>query len=133
MSDKQTDDANAADSDGGSPIVSSLVNGNPRMLKIVESFIATLKDRLPLIKQTVADKNFEEIRHHAHWLKGSGGTVGFQDFTKPASRLEQLAIDKNYEGMNDLVSEISSLTQRLTVSASEVGADDQSSQLRKSA
>jgi len=128
--DKQTDDTKNTGSNSGAPIVSSLVSGNPRMLKIVESFIVTLKDRLPLIEKTVAEKNYEEIRQHAHWLKGSGGTVGFQDFTKPASRLEQLAIDKKYGGMNDLISEISSLTQRLTVIAP---ADDQSDELRKSA
>jgi len=104
------------------------------MLKIVENFIVTLKDRLPLFEKTVAEKNYEEVRHHAHWLKGSGGTVGFQVFTKPASRLEQLAIDEKYEGMNDLVSEITSLTQRLTVSTDEHNEiDGHSDNLRKSA
>ncbi len=133
-SEKQNDKAKSAESNSGTPIVSSLVNGNPRMLKIVENFIVTLKDRLPLFEKTVAEKNYEEVRHHAHWLKGSGGTVGFQIFTKPASRLEQLAIDEKYEGMNDLVSEITSLTQRLTVSTDEHNEiDGHSDNLRKSA
>ena len=122
--------------DSNSPIYSSLITGNPRMVKIVEAFITTLKDRLIQMEQTVADKQFDEVRHHAHWLKGSGGTVGFKDFTKPAGRLEELAINESYEGMEDLVSEIASLTARLTVDVpgdEQDKFDDSEPELRKSA
>ena len=49
--------------DSNSPIYSSLITGNPRMVKIVDAFITTLKDRLIQMEQTVADKQFDEVRH----------------------------------------------------------------------
>ena len=33
----------------------------------------------------------EELARLAHWLKGAGGTAGFDAFTEPARRLEQQA------------------------------------------
>lgn len=32
-----------------------------------------------------------ELANLAHWLKGAGGTVGYDDFTKPATKLEKSA------------------------------------------
>ena len=44
-----------------------------------------------------SDRNFEELANLAHWLKGAGGTVGFDAFTEPALSLEQLAKAQNTE------------------------------------
>ncbi len=39
------------------------------------------------------DKDYDELAGLAHWLKGAGSTVGYDEFTKPAARLENLAKD----------------------------------------
>jgi len=36
-------------------------------------------------------QDMTELADIAHWLKGAGGTVGYDDFTKPAAVLESCA------------------------------------------
>ena len=39
----------------------------------------------------VSNCDLDELAQLAHWLKGSGGTAGFHEFTDLARELEQLA------------------------------------------
>jgi len=45
----------------------------------------------------------------AHWLKGSGGTVGYDHFTKPAETLEACAKLNDMERAVEVVNQIKSL------------------------
>ncbi|MEM1068386.1 MAG: ATP-binding protein [Planctomycetota bacterium] len=67
------------------PIVSTLPMHDEAFRRIVEDFVGKLQERLDEISDAVADANYEEVSETAHWLKGAGGTVGFHDFTAPAS------------------------------------------------
>uniref|UniRef100_UPI003D81C17E Hpt domain-containing protein n=1 Tax=Trichloromonas sp. TaxID=3069249 RepID=UPI003D81C17E len=72
------------------PIVSRLA-GNPRLHRTIRMFIARLEEKIVVMDQAVATENMAELASLAHWLKGAGGTVGFDDFTEPAASLEHLA------------------------------------------
>jgi PAS domain S-box-containing protein len=74
----------------GGPIVSRLAN-HPRLAKVARSFCATLPAKLAAMDQALADGQMEELAGLAHWLKGAGGTVGYDDFFEPAKRLESQA------------------------------------------
>ena len=73
------------------PLVCSLPIEDPEVLDIVTGWTAKLHEQLAAMRTAAQDGKHPELAQLAHWLKGSAGTVGFQDFTKPALTLEQLA------------------------------------------
>ncbi len=70
---------------------SRLPAADPRFRRIREKFAGRLKKKLDAIDQARGRRDFKELASLAHWLKGSGGMVGFDEFTEPARALEQLA------------------------------------------
>jgi CheY-like chemotaxis protein len=58
---------------------------------IVEEFIDRFAEQLAALREAWADDNRAEMASIAHWLKGTGGTAGFDVLTKPAASLERLA------------------------------------------
>nr|MDJ0886351.1 Hpt domain-containing protein [Desulfobacterales bacterium] len=49
----------------------------------------------------------------AHWLKGAGGTVGFDVFTAPAAELEQLAQADNAADAGRVLEHLESLAKAI--------------------
>jgi PAS domain S-box-containing protein len=56
-----------------------------------------------------AAKDFERVASIAHWLKGAGGTVGFDALTEPARRLEQFAKDRDEAATRHALAEVRGL------------------------
>jgi HPt (histidine-containing phosphotransfer) domain-containing protein len=65
------------------------------------------------------ERNFTELANLAHWLKGAGGTVGFDAFTEPALTLEQLAKAENTEKIAAAIAELRRMADRIVVSNDE--------------
>ena len=76
---------------GTSPIVSRLSVNNPRFTKVISRFVDRLGEQLPAMDTALVTQDFEAMAKLAHWLKGAGGTVGFDVFYEPASELELAA------------------------------------------
>ena len=72
------------------PVISRL-GSSPRFHKVIVQFIEKLKEELIRAQAAWENKDLKELALIAHWLKGAGGTVGFDDFTDPAARLEKYA------------------------------------------
>ena len=98
------------------PLVSRLAANNPRFRPIVVKFAHRLTDQLEAMSKAWNDRNFEELAGLAHWLKGAGGTVGFDAFTEPALGLEQLAKARNTEEVEAAIDELRQLASRIVVS-----------------
>ena len=75
------------------PVVSRLAN-NPRYSDIIETFKKRLTVQLGVMQNAWIEKDYDELANIGHWLKGAGGTVGFDVFTEPAANLEKLAKTK---------------------------------------
>lgn len=73
------------------PITSSLLAGNSKFRQIVEKFIPRLQEQLAAMDKAMAEEDFTAIAEIAHWLKGSGGNVGFEGFTELSLNLENAA------------------------------------------
>jgi CheY-like chemotaxis protein/HPt (histidine-containing phosphotransfer) domain-containing protein len=73
------------------PIRSTLPEGNEKFRKLIAQFALRLDERLKIVARSHAQGNRQEIADFAHWLKGAGGTIGFNEFTVPAGNLEKLA------------------------------------------
>jgi HPt (histidine-containing phosphotransfer) domain-containing protein len=61
----------------------------------------------------------EELAALAHWLKGAAGTVGYDDFTEPAIRLEEEAHANDVAALELTMAQIRDLVTRLEVPAED--------------
>jgi CheY-like chemotaxis protein len=97
---------------GGPPVVSRLAN-HPKLRPAVRKFAGRLDEQLAAMAAAHAAADFKELAALAHWLKGAGGTVGYDDFTAPARNLEMLAKAEDGQGARAALQEIRGLASRL--------------------
>jgi PAS domain S-box-containing protein len=103
-----------------SPIFSKLAGGSEKFHHLIVRFVARLKDQLQTVERAREPGRRKEVAAFAHWLKGSGGTVGFDEFTAPAARLEKLAKDGGSEAdIQQAMAELRGLAGRLVVPGAE--------------
>ncbi|PAY20963.1 hypothetical protein CKO51_03560 [Rhodopirellula sp. SM50] len=97
----------------GPPIHTTLPIDDEEMRCIVVNFVDRLDARLNGMQDALNHADFQTLRSEAHWLKGSGGTVGFGDFTIPAKELEHAAKDQDSQLALDLLQQIHSIRSRI--------------------
>ena len=103
-----------SDAGTGAPVVSRFAN-HPRLRTAAYRFAARLGEQLDAMDRAHAAGNFTELTALAHWLKGAGGTVGYDDFTAPARNLETLSKAGDAEGTRMALAELRGLEARLVV------------------
>jgi PAS domain S-box-containing protein len=110
------------------PIRSSLPQSNPRVRELISKFIVRLDEQLANMEQAFHDGDFSELANLAHWLKGSGGSIGFHDFTEPAKALEDAAHSEQFRGISDQLRGLRQLASRIEPvgEAAESPGDDKS-------
>lgn len=91
-------------------IRSTLPTDIPEFRDIVEQFVAGLPGLLSEMAAAVENSDYESLRQLAHKLKGTGGTVGFGDFTNPAHCLQQLGDAETLEGAEELIRELQEIS-----------------------
>ncbi len=82
--------AAAASTEALAPLVSRLAS-HPRLARIVAGFVRELDPHLDQMQAALAAADMAELAAQAHWLKGSGGSMGFDDFFEPSKALEDAA------------------------------------------
>jgi signal transduction histidine kinase/CheY-like chemotaxis protein/HPt (histidine-containing phosphotransfer) domain-containing protein len=97
-----------------SAIVSTLPLDRPRFREIAESFVVRLGDRLAEMQAAYERADWEELAELAHWLKGAGGTVGFDCFTEPARQMEQRAKERQ-GSVAESIRELLALADRINL------------------
>ena len=102
-----------AASGAGPPIFSRLTVDRARLQPIINKFIQHLAQKLDEMDAAWAQRDFTELAVLAHWLKGSGGTIGFDEFTEPAKTLEIMAKTKSEHGVEMTLLELRGLANRL--------------------
>ena len=71
-------------------VVSRLAN-HPRLKSVAAKFAQQMPERMRAIATACREQDCEAVSQLAHWLKGTGGTAGFDVFTTPAKALEESA------------------------------------------
>ncbi|MEO8628753.1 MAG: response regulator, partial [Betaproteobacteria bacterium] len=103
-------------SDGNSPVdaapVVSRLADHPRLARVARKFALQMPERMQAIEQAWSLRDFETLAALAHWLKGSGGTTGYDAFTAPAKALEELA-KVNSEHAADAVAQLRRIVDRM--------------------
>jgi HPt (histidine-containing phosphotransfer) domain-containing protein len=100
------------------PVVSRLA-GNARLRPAVAKFVDRLPGQLDAMENAWKTQDFKALTELAHWLKGAGGTVGFDVFTEPAKQLEVLAKAETEGGLNEVIGELRDLTSRIVRPAAD--------------
>ncbi len=95
------------------PIHSSLPMDDAEFRCLVSDFVDRLDARLDYVATACDDANYDVIRTEAHWLKGSGGTVGYDQFSKPAAELEKAAKAGDVQQAQDILREIREIRSRI--------------------
>lgn len=104
-----TDPANTED-----PIFSTLPEER-EFREIVVDFIPQLEKKLQDMEAALARGSYGELAGHAHWLKGAGGTCGFNEFSQPSLELEQSAQAKDKQACNACLEVLVTMAQRIVV------------------
>ncbi len=99
-------------SDTVSPVTSRLA-GNPRLQTVIGKFITKLGSELKRAQSALDRGDMAQLALIAHWLKGAGGTVGFDVFTAPAAELEQLAQADNAADAGRVLEHLESLAKAI--------------------
>ncbi|MBW2280468.1 MAG: response regulator [Deltaproteobacteria bacterium] len=105
-----------------SPLESRLAREGPRFRVPIRKFVARLGEKLDAMQASFEARDFDALAELVHWLKGSGGTVGFDVFSEPAEALETLVRDGRAEGIEEGIAELRALAARLVVPADDVAA-----------
>ena len=98
------------------PIHSTLPAGNEKYRQLIIQFVTRLEERLKTVQQAFSKRDFASVADFAHWLKGAGGSIGFNAFTEPASKLENLArTGDNTEDIGQVIDNLRSVANRLVI------------------
>jgi PAS domain S-box-containing protein len=97
------------------PPIRSRLESHPRLSRVVRTFARTLPTKLALMRDALDGGRFEELADLAHWLKGAGGTVGFDQFFEPARRFEQHAHQRELPALQSGLLEMQALAARIVV------------------
>jgi CheY-like chemotaxis protein len=101
------------------PIVSKLPMDNKKFRELVSRFVERLGHQVQAMEAAAAEGKMAELADLAHWLKGAGGTVGFDEFTTPAALLEQAAKDGREEEARTALDPIQELVSRIQIPSAE--------------
>jgi PAS domain S-box-containing protein len=104
-----------------SPIVSRLAS-HPRLRSAARKFASRLDEQLAAMELELRAGKFPELAALAHWLKGAGGTVGYDAFTVPARTLETCAKAADGAGSRAALDELHGLARRMVVPEEEAAA-----------
>jgi PAS domain S-box-containing protein len=99
-------------SEDSGPIESRLAV-NAKFHSVINAFIQRLRPQLASMEAALRTGNMDELSKLSHWLKGSGGSVGFDAFTEPARLLEDAAKDSDADAAQKHLSKINKLARRL--------------------
>ncbi len=104
------------------PIESSLPANQPRFADLITRFVDRLHEQMAAIEAAWSSRDFEELAKLAHWLKGAGGTVGFDAFTEPAKEFESAAKQADAEQTERWLIELRGLVGRVVAPGQSSGS-----------
>jgi CheY-like chemotaxis protein len=96
------------------PVVSRFAM-HPRFRSTVIKFGLRIAEQMEAMERAWTARDKAELARFSHWLKGAGGTVGYDAFTEPATRLEQFAKAGDFEQAAAVVEQLRRLVGHMVV------------------
>ncbi|MBT9595088.1 MAG: response regulator [Vitreoscilla sp.] len=75
----------------GAPAIRSRLSAHPKLGPIVGRFVQQLPAKLSLMDEALQGDDLAGLADLAHWLKGAGGSMGFDALFEPSKMLEDAA------------------------------------------
>ena len=100
---------------GTSSIHSTLPMDDAEFREIVVEFVGRLDGRLDEMQQLCKQRKYAQLAIQAHWLKGSGATVGYAPLGHAAAALERAAKLPSATEVDRLMSVIMNVRSRMVV------------------
>ena len=97
------------------PLISRLPTHIPRFRKLAAMFAQRVQEQILEMEQCMHLQDCERLAWLAHALKGSAGSVGFDEFTGPAIRLENLAKSQAIRDVSPILIELQKLADRIFI------------------
>jgi PAS domain S-box-containing protein len=94
------------------PIVSRLA-GHAKLGRIVDRFVAQLPDKLEEMEGVAQRGDYAELAALAHWLKGAGGSMGYDELYEPAKALEDAARGHDRATVMRVITRLQDLARRI--------------------
>lgn len=108
---------------GKGPLISRLpTDEDAEFAEIVEMFMDRLTEKIKIMTGAWRDNDLDRVAVEAHWLKGSGGMAGFDEFSEPAKQLEKAAKNMQYDEIEATLRVIVGLRKRIQSPRPEVPA-----------
>jgi|GEM_PF-2553981 HPt (histidine-containing phosphotransfer) domain-containing protein len=104
-------------------IRSSLPMDDPEFCEIVCGFVQKLRSEVATMDEALRNGDIKSVARLAHWLKGSAGTMGFEEFTEPGTRLMTLARQGRIERIEPVLRQIVEMTAAVDVPNLELSAE----------
>lgn len=92
-----------------------IVHVDPDIADLIPGFIKNRRKDTKKMGTALQEGDFETIRVLGHSMKGAGGSYGFDPVTDIGKSLEQAAKDKDAEGIQRWVRELSIYLDRVEV------------------
>jgi len=89
--------------------------GNSKYHPIIINFVHRFEEQIIAMDTALHEKDYKELENLAHWLKGAGGTVGFDVFTEPSLLLEESAKAKKSSDCGEAILILHRLSERLEI------------------
>ena len=103
------------DDDAVAPIRSNIIDKEPELHDIVIRFIASLPETLQEMKQAAYQRNWEGLKSLLHQLVSTSGGLGYPDVVKLTRDIESHIREQNYAPVDMLLSELTDLSDRITI------------------
>ncbi len=97
----------------GPALMSTLPLEDPEFRDIVDEFVARFQIRLAAMHKAMAAGDLIELKSLAHWLKGAGGTAGFQPLTETSFELEMSLAAGDEMAIARALAELNLLEERI--------------------
>ena len=92
-----------------------IVHVDTEIADLIPGFLENRRKDTKTMGDALTQGDFETIRVLGHSMKGAGGSYGFDAVTDIGKALEESARDKNAEGIQRLLRELSAYLDRVEV------------------
>jgi HPt (histidine-containing phosphotransfer) domain-containing protein len=96
-------------------IESSLPMDDEDFVAIASMFVKALRSKIEMMEAACKAQDYQELYELGHWLKGSGGSAGFDVFNKPGKQLEISAKANDLTAVQRQVGEIREMANRIRI------------------
>lgn len=115
-------------------VISALPYDDPDYREIIDDFRTEIAQKLTEMTAAFDERAFDELARLAHWVKGTAGTAGFDQFTIPAIRLERHSKESKTEEVRAALDVLIDLAERIEtgVPSASDSAESNLTDVRKS-